>query len=172
MAACRQEGLACALPANACNLSARPRATGERLNDWAWFRLFRRRSPGDRWLIDPPREPDEFVYYVVFGRANTPLSMLARVAGQRWTVERCSEVAKAGSGPDADEVRCWHSWYRHTTMAMLAFAFLAATSGRLRPREAASHKMGEGCLVRPGRLNVGVIAAPSGRARASAISPA
>jgi hypothetical protein len=167
--------LAAALPANARNrLSAAPGAKGERLYDWAWVRLFRPKPPWDCWLLIRRciEKPDEFVSYVVFGGANTALSTPACVAGQRWTIETCSEVAKQEVGPDDDEVRHWPGWYRHITLAMLAFAFLAAMRARLRPGNAATGKRLERCLVRPGRRNVDVIAAPTGCVRAIAMSPA
>jgi hypothetical protein len=155
-------------------LSAAPGAKGERLYNWAWVRLFRPKPPWDRWLLIRRciEKPDEFVYYVVFGGANTALSTPACVAGQRCTIETCSEVAKQEVGPDDDEVRRWPGWYRHITLAMLAFAFLAAMRARLRPGNAASDKKREKCLVRPGRRNVDVIAARTGCVRAIAMSPA
>lgn len=57
--------------------------------------------------------------------------MLARVAGLRWTVEECFEVAKQEVGLDDYEVRSWHGWYRHMTLAMLALAFLVAMRVKL-----------------------------------------
>jgi SRSO17 transposase len=41
-------------------------------------------------------------------------------------VEECFEAAKGEVGLDHYEVRSWHGWYRHITLAMLAHAFLAA----------------------------------------------
>jgi SRSO17 transposase len=41
-------------------------------------------------------------------------------------------------GLDQYEVRCWHGWYRHITLALLAHAFLtvmrAAASGEVSSR--------------------------------------
>jgi hypothetical protein len=68
----------------------------------------------------------DLTYYVVFGPANTSLATLARVAGMRGTVEECFEVAKQEVGLADYEVRSWHGWYRHITLAMLALAFLVA----------------------------------------------
>ena len=51
---------------------------------------------------------------------------LAGVAGQRWTIEECFQQAKSEVGLDDYEVRNWHGWYRHITLAMLALAYLAA----------------------------------------------
>ena len=69
--------------------------------------------------------PEELAYYVVFGPADTSLSTLAQVAGQRWRIEECFEAAKQEVGLADYEVRSWHGWYRHITLSMLALAFLA-----------------------------------------------
>ena len=44
--------------------------------------------------------------------------------GHRWTVEQCFEVGKGEVGLADYEVRSWHGWYRHVTLALLAQAFL------------------------------------------------
>jgi hypothetical protein len=95
--------------------------------DWQHWLLVRRNR----------EDPDAVAYYVVFGPANTGLATLARVAGMRWPVEECFEVAKQEVGLDEYEVRSWHGWYRHITLAMLALAFLVAMRVKLnaaRPR--------------------------------------
>ncbi len=56
----------------------------------------------------------------------TDLPTLVRVAGTRWTVEECFEAAKGEVGLDHYEVRSWHGWYRHITLAMIAHAYLTA----------------------------------------------
>jgi SRSO17 transposase len=105
---------------------------GERVYDWARLRLARRPGPPraqwQRWLLirRNRKDPEDVAYYVVFGPANCSLGTLARVAGLRWTVEECFEVAKQEVGLDDYEVRSWHGWYRHITLAMLALAFLVA----------------------------------------------
>ena len=104
-------------------------AKGERLYDWARFRLFRlQQAPWDHWLLVRRKlsKPDAMAYYVVFGPAATSLEALARIAGRRWPVEECFETAKQAVGLDGYEVRSWHGWYRHITLSMLALAFLAA----------------------------------------------
>ena len=70
--------------------------------------------------------------YVVFGPADTTLATLARVAGRRWAIEECFEVAKQEVGLADYEIRSRHGWYRHITLAMLALAFLAAMRVRLK----------------------------------------
>jgi SRSO17 transposase len=110
---------------------------GERFYDWARLRLARRPGPvqphWQHWLLirRHRQDPDAVTYYVVFGPANTSLATLARVAGLRWTVEECFEVAKQAVGLDDYEVRSWQGWYRHITLAMLALAFLVAMRVKL-----------------------------------------
>jgi SRSO17 transposase len=117
-----------ALPKNAWQrLSAGAGSKGERFYDWARMRLTRlQQPPWEHWLLvrRSRRDPTDLAYYVVFGPAETSLATLARVAGQRWTIEECFEVAKQEVGLADYEVRSWHGWYRHITLAMLALAFL------------------------------------------------
>jgi len=118
-----------ALPKTAWQrLSAGAGSKGERLYDWARVRVTRlQQPPWDHWLLvrRSRRDPTDLAYYVVFGPAETSLATLARVAGQRWAIEECFEVAKQEVGLADYEIRSWHGWYRHITLAMLALAFLA-----------------------------------------------
>jgi SRSO17 transposase len=131
--------LAQACPASAwqCH-SAGAGTKGERLYDWARVPFARRgppqaQAPWQHWLLirRHRQDPDNVAYYVVFGPANTSLATLARVAGMRWTVEECFEVAKQAVGLDDYEVRSWQGWYRHITLGMLALAFLVAMRVKL-----------------------------------------
>jgi SRSO17 transposase len=121
--------LATVLPAEDWQrLSAGAGSKGERLYDWARWRLLRlQEHPWDHWLLVRRKisNPTELAYYVVFGPAETSLETLAQVAGQRWKIEECFEAAKQEVGLDEYEVRSWHGWYRHITLSMLALAFLA-----------------------------------------------
>jgi SRSO17 transposase len=127
--------LAAALPARAWRrLSAGAGSKGERLYGWARLRLTRlQQPPWDHWLLvrRSRKDPKDLAYYVVFGPARTTLATLARVAGRRWAVEECFEVAKQEVGLADYEIRSWHGWYRHVTLAMLALAFLAAMRVKL-----------------------------------------
>ena len=64
-------------------------------------------------------------YFVVFAPAGRRLLDLVRAAGRRWLVEECFEAAKQEVGLADYEVRSWHGWHRHVTLAMLALALLA-----------------------------------------------
>jgi SRSO17 transposase len=139
--------LAAAVPDEAWQrLSAGAGAKGERLfYDWARVRLMRLQpSPWDHWLLvrRHPSKPDDLAYYVVFGPADTTLAALARVAGQRWAIEECFEVAKQEVGLADYEIRSRHGWYRHVTLSMLALAFLAAMRVKLKAAATASGKKG------------------------------
>ena len=132
-------------------LSAGAGSKGERLYDWARFRLFRlQQAPWDHWLLVRRKisKPDEMAYYVVFGPAATSLEALARIAGRRWPVEECFETAKQEVGLDGYEVRSWHGWYRHITLSMLALAFLAAMRVELASQKGAedpAHSLPSAC---------------------------
>ena len=75
--------------------------------------------------------------------------MLVRVAGSRWAIEECLEIAKGEVGLDHDEVRRWRGTrvrvgYRHITLALFAQALLTVV--RARTTADAGQKGG----VRPG----------------------
>ncbi len=72
-------------------------------------------------------KPDELAYYVCYGPSGTAMTELARVVGRRWAIEECFEEAKGQVELDKYEVRPWDGWYRHITLAMLAYAYLAVT---------------------------------------------
>jgi SRSO17 transposase len=141
--------LAAALPQEAWQrLSAGAGAKGERFYDWARVRLIRlQQPPWEHWLLvrRHPSKPDNLAYYVVFGPADTTLATLARIAGRRWAIEACFEVAKQEVGLADYEIRSRHGWYRHVTLAMLALAFLAAMRVKLKAAAAvtASGKKGQ-----------------------------
>ncbi len=58
------------------------------------------------------------------------------MAGARWAIEECFQTAKNEAGLDQYQVRSWRAWHAHTTLAMLAAAYLAATRAAEIDREA------------------------------------
>jgi SRSO17 transposase len=50
---------------------------------------------------------------------------LVKVPGARWRVKDAIKLAKSAAGMADYEVRSFHGWYRHITLAQLAAAFLA-----------------------------------------------
>ncbi len=111
-------------------LSCGDGAKGPRLYDWALVPLPRYMQPANilyALLVRRSLMDGALAYYVVFAPANTSLQTLVNVAGQRWKVEECFELAKDEVGLDQYEVRHWTGWYRHITLAMWALAFLTVT---------------------------------------------
>jgi SRSO17 transposase len=107
-------------------LSAGDGAKGPRLYEWQRIPLLSWQMPGQRWLLLRRSLTDgELSYYVGYVPPDTDLETIVRVAGSRWTVEECFAAAKGEVGLDHYEVRSWHGWYRHMTLAMAALAYLA-----------------------------------------------
>jgi SRSO17 transposase len=118
-------------------LSAGDGAKGPRFYDWALLPLFRLQITEEerrfRHLLLVRRsmeDPEDLAYYVVFAPWGTPLEELVRVAGTRWRIESCFEAAKGEVGLAHYEVRSWHGWHRHVTLALFAHALLAAIRAR------------------------------------------
>jgi SRSO17 transposase len=108
-------------------LSAGDGTKGPRWYDWVRVPLLSWQMPGERWLLlRRSRSDGKLAYYVCYTPPGTDLPTMVRVAGMRWMVEECFESAKGEVGLDQYEVRSWHGWYRHITLAMTAHAFLAA----------------------------------------------
>lgn len=108
-------------------LSAGDGSKGPRWYDWVRVPLLSWQMPGQRWLLlRRSRSDGKLAYYVCYVPPGTDLQTMVHVAGMRWMVEECFEAAKGEVGLDQYEVRHWHGWYRHITLAMLAHAFLAA----------------------------------------------
>jgi SRSO17 transposase len=110
-------------------LSVGAGAKGERLFDWRRMALSQPLQEGfERWLmVRRSLEDGELAAYVVFAPVGTSLDEMAKAAGSRWSVEECFESAKGEVGLDQYEVRSWHGWYRHITLAMFAHAYLTVT---------------------------------------------
>ncbi len=110
-------------------LSAGDGSKGPRLYDWTRLPLNPPLQEGfERWLLvrRSVEEPEELTAYTVFAPEGTTLGTLARAAGSRWRVEIGFEEAKGEVGLAHYEVRSWHGWYRHITLALFAHAFLTA----------------------------------------------
>ncbi|HVK94069.1 MAG TPA: IS701 family transposase [Noviherbaspirillum sp.] len=114
-------------PQDWATLSAGDGAKGPRLYDWVRIPLLSWQMAGERWLLlRRSRSDGKLAYYVCYVPSDTDLQAMVRVAGTRWTVEECFEATKGEVGLDHYEVRSWHGWYRHITLAMIAHAYLAA----------------------------------------------
>jgi hypothetical protein len=112
------------------SLSAGAGAKGPRRYDWAAVPLSSPAEAGwQRWLVvrrslQNIAQKDKLAYFLVFARQGTTLEEMVQAIGSRWTVEQCFEVGKSEVGLADSEVRSWHGWYRHVTLALLAQAFL------------------------------------------------
>ncbi|WP_371856842.1 IS701 family transposase [Gandjariella thermophila] len=115
--------------------SAGDGARGQRLYDWSLVELDPAGLPAGwahRLLLRRATRPNdkgeyEVAYYRCAAPAHTSFAELIRVAGIRWCVEECFQLAKNEAGLDHYQVRDYTAWYRHITGSMLAAAFLTVT---------------------------------------------
>jgi len=134
-ATCRADALLRRVPARAWQqISCGKGAKGHRLYQWAFLRLDHH-SPtpteqaGQHWLmIRRNHTTGELAYFRCYTPRPTPLAVLVKVAGRRWTVEERFQTGKGLCGLDQHQVRRWRSWYRWVTLAMLAHAFLVVAA--------------------------------------------
>lgn len=100
---------------------------GLRESDWTAQRLSTTTDQvGEQWLLvrRTRTDPADITYFLSNAPADTPLDTLAQVAGSRYHIEHLLEEAKGHAGMAHYEVRHWHSWYRHMTLALLSHAWL------------------------------------------------
>lgn len=123
------------VPATAWHrLSCGAGAKGPRLYDWA---VTMTNSPEPwkyaRWLLirRSVSDPTEVAYFACGGPPETTLEDLVRVAGARWSIEECFELAKGDCGLDEYEVRSWRGWHRHTVLSLFALAVVAVIRSRV-----------------------------------------
>ena len=111
-------------------LSAGAGAKGPRLYEWAAVALSSPAKAGwQRWLVVRRSLPgaaaqEKLAYFLVFAQAGTTLEAMVQAIGRSFPVEQCFEVGKGEVGLADYEVRSWHGWYRHVTLALVAQAFL------------------------------------------------
>ena len=116
-------------------LSAGKGSKGDRDYDWALLRITppADEAAGHHWLLVRRRISDgELAYYRCWSPKRVTLATLVRVAGIRWSVEECFQAGKGEVGLDQHQVRKWTSWYRYTTLVMLAHALLAVIAAHER----------------------------------------
>jgi SRSO17 transposase len=104
---------------------------GQRYYSWAWIELLPEHDQdtgSHHLLIRRNDATGELAYLRCYSPRPVSLATLVRVAGQRWRVEESFQAAKGLTGLDQHQVRRWRSWYRWTTLAMLAHAFLAVAT--------------------------------------------
>jgi SRSO17 transposase len=101
----------------ACGVGAK----GFRVYDWA---LLDSDFTGHQYLIRRSIDDGELAFYHCYNPRRAGFTELVRVAGARWPIEECFEAAKGGVGLDDYQVRLYHAWYRHISLAILAHTFL------------------------------------------------
>jgi SRSO17 transposase len=130
----RADHIAATLPAHAWNrYSCGDGSKGRREYDWAWVAITppAEELGGHHWLLVRRNiTTGELAFYRCFSPRPVGLPTLICVAGTRWRVETCFQQAKGTVGLDEHQVRRWDSWYRHTTLVMLAHAVLAVIAAR------------------------------------------
>jgi SRSO17 transposase len=127
----RADALAARLPVQAWKkISAGAGAKGPRLYHWARAAIRPLEDTDSYWLLvrRSLADPTDLAHYLCHGPEHTPLRELVRVAGARWAIEETFQTSKGQVGLDQYQVRRYDSWYRHITLAMLAHAFLTATT--------------------------------------------
>jgi SRSO17 transposase len=133
----RVDEVVASLPANAwVRLTVAEGSQGplvyEYAETWVWFsegglpgpreRLLARRSLG---------QEAELKYHRSNAPAKVTLLKLAQVRATRWTIEEDIESGKGECGLDEYETRGWTGWHHHTTLSLLALAFLALQRTRM-----------------------------------------
>ncbi|WP_344941893.1 IS701 family transposase [Sphaerisporangium flaviroseum] len=105
-----------------------------------------------RWMIARrrPETPADRDYYLAWGPPDTPIEELVLVPGARWRVEEAIKLGKSACGLADYEVRSYHGWYRHITLAQLAAAFLAVQQATTAVAEGDLHCDGDGTTTHTG----------------------
>jgi hypothetical protein len=88
--------------------------------------LQRWEDDGRHWLLirRSISDPQEKRYHFVFAPPGTSLQEMVKASGARWHIEEDFANAK-DLGLDHYEVRSFVGWYRHSTLVLLALAYLA-----------------------------------------------
>jgi SRSO17 transposase len=132
----RADQIAAALSRQAWNrYSAGDGSKGRREYDWAWVRITppEDETPGHHWLLIRRRLTDgELAFYRCWSATPVGLPTLVRIAGTRWRIETSFQTAKGAVGLDEHQVRRFDSWYRYTTLVMLAHAVLTVIAAHER----------------------------------------
>ncbi len=107
---------------------------GYRVYDWA---VIDSTDPDHQYMLRRSIDNGELAFYHCYNPRHEPAGELVRVAGSRWPIEECFQTGKGHVGLDNYQVRLYHAWYRHITLAMLAHTFLAIIARRHRAKKGA-----------------------------------
>jgi SRSO17 transposase len=117
-------------------ISAGAGAHGQREYDWCRIEIPCPIEDRSRWVLARRALDDgEIAYYLCFGPKNTALKTLVGVAGTRWAVEESFQTSKNECGLDQYQVRKYHAWYRHITLAIAVHIALTVARADERERE-------------------------------------
>jgi len=120
---------------------------------WVWFSEEGLPGPRERLLVRRSlgQEP-ELKYQRSNAAAEVTLLKLAQVRATRWTIEEDIQSAKGECGLDEYETRGWTGWHHHTTLSLLALAFLVLQRVRVGEKRAADDRArGPGAADAPAR---------------------
>jgi SRSO17 transposase len=120
-------------PAAWTRLTAGAGTKGERLHDWAYLELadldageYNKALSGQAWtrglLIRRKIAVGDLAFFRTWAPHGTSIERLTKIEGHRWAIEDSFETTKNELGLDHNETRSWHSWRRHVSLVMLAFA--------------------------------------------------
>lgn len=112
----------------ACGLGTK----GYRVYEWAVLDPDPGEGDSDQYLVRRSPADQTLAFYRVHNPRGEGLTEVVRVVGARWPIEECFEATKTGVGLDHYQVRLYHAWYRHITLAMWAHAFLVGCVRRHR----------------------------------------
>jgi SRSO17 transposase len=89
----------------------------------------------EEWLLIewPAGETEPIKYWLSTLPANTNLTDLARLAKQRWIIERDYQELKQELGLGHFEGRGWRGFHHHATLCIAAYGFLVAERSRFSP---------------------------------------
>jgi SRSO17 transposase len=105
---------------------------GYRIYDWA---VIDSGDPDHQYMFRRSIDDGELAFYHCYNPRREPARELVRVAGTRWPIEECFQTGKGQVGLDNYQVRLYHAWYRHITLAMVAHTFLAVLAHRHREKK-------------------------------------
>jgi hypothetical protein len=78
-------------------------------------------------LVRRDRRSRSLTCFICYGPADASIPELASVAGAQAAVEVAFQIARRWAGLDQYQVRGQQAWYRHVSLAMVAYACLATT---------------------------------------------
>lgn len=112
-----------------CRYTVAEGTKGRRVFDFAFLRVVEKRDglpARDAWLMvrHSLDQTPEIKYYLSNAPPDVDLHRLAVVGSERWRVEGAIKEAKSQTGLDESEGRNWNHWHHHTTLSILAHAFL------------------------------------------------